>query len=129
MRKHILAIDDSKPIRFLLQTIFRKNYKVTTVPDGYSAMYFLQHSDIPDLIIADAELPDMKKWEFIEHLNTSSLYGNIPVMVFSTLGEEETKINCMRLGVMAYFMKPFNPVHLMETADKVLQTRILTLKP
>ncbi|PWT97802.1 MAG: hypothetical protein C5B52_13230 [Bacteroidetes bacterium] len=129
MRKHILAIDDSKPIRFLLQTIFRKNYKVTAVPDGYSAMYFLQHSNIPDLIVVDAELPDMKKWEFIEHLNSSSLYGNIPIIVLSTLGDEETKLNCMRLGVMAHFQKPFNPVQLIETADKVLQTRIFSLKP
>ena len=60
MKKQILAVDDSKAIRFLLQTVLGRDYHVITVPDGYSAMYYLSHRAQPDLIIADPQLPDME---------------------------------------------------------------------
>jgi DNA-binding response OmpR family regulator len=55
MKKQILAIDDSKAIRFLLQTILSKDYQVITMPDGCSAMYWLSKKNLPDLIIADPQ--------------------------------------------------------------------------
>lgn len=129
MRKHILAIDDSKAIRFLLHTIFKKDYQVTTVPDGYSALYFLQQqSSLPDLIIVDAELPDMQQWEFIEHLTSSTLYNNIPFIVLSNLEEEETKVHSTRLGALQYFKKPFNPVDMIETVNQALKVKVLPMK-
>ncbi len=62
MKKMILAIDDSKAIRFLLQTVLEMDYQVVTLPDGYSAMYYLTHRKAPDLIIAAPQLPDMDNW-------------------------------------------------------------------
>ena len=56
MRKEILVIDDSKAIRFMLQTILRKHYKVTSVADGVSAMYCLRKNNLPDLIIINPDL-------------------------------------------------------------------------
>ncbi len=71
MKKHILAVDDSKAIRFLLQTVLGKDYQVVTVPDGYSAMYYLSNRTQPDLIIADPQLPDLEDWELIKQLSIS----------------------------------------------------------
>jgi CheY-like chemotaxis protein len=113
MKKHILAIDDSKAIRFLLQTVLGKDYHIVTVPDGYAAMYYLSHRSQPDLIIADPQLPDMENWELIQQLSSSGMYGNIPVMVLSGLDFEETTAKCMEYGVVSHFLKPFNPVELM----------------
>jgi len=81
MKKQILAVDDSKAIRFLLQTVLGRDYQVITVPDGYSAMYYLSHRAQPDLIIADPQLPDMENWELIQQLSTSGMYGDIPMLV------------------------------------------------
>jgi two-component system, chemotaxis family, chemotaxis protein CheY len=113
MKKQILAIDDSKAIRFLLQTVLGKDYQVITVPDGYSAMYYLSHRSMPDLIIADPQLPDMENWELIQQLCHSGMYGEIPVIVLSALDIKETELKCMEYGVVKYFLKPFNPVDLM----------------
>jgi len=100
MKKQILAIDDSKAIRFLLQTVLGRDYQVITVPDGYSAMYYLSHREQPDLIIADPQLPDMENWELIQQLSTSGMYGDIPVLVLSGLGENETEVKCNEYGVV-----------------------------
>jgi CheY-like chemotaxis protein len=91
MKKQILAIDDSKAIRFLLQTVLGKEYQVVTVPDGYSAMYYLSHRTAPDLIIVDPQLPDMENWELVQQLSSSGMYGDIPVLVLSGLDKKETE--------------------------------------
>src|ERR1700743_2824868 len=119
MKKHILAVDDSKAIRFLLQTVLGKDYQVITVPDGYSAMYYLANRTQPDLIIVDPQLPDMDNWELIQQLSTSGLHGNIPLVVLSGLSERETQSRCEEHGIVKYFMKPFNPVELMEAIRKM----------
>lgn len=123
MKKQILAIDDSKAIRFLLQTVLGKEYTVVTVPDGYSAMYYLSHRAQPDLIIADPQLPDMENWELIQQLSSSCLYGDIPVLVLSGLDSKETELKCLEHGVEKYFMKPFNPVDLMKTISEMVKSR------
>jgi CheY-like chemotaxis protein len=120
MKKHILAVDDSKAIRFLLQTVLGRDYSVITVPDGYSAMYYLSHRAQPDLIIVDPQLPDMDNWELIQQLSTSGMYGDIPMMVLSGLPEAETEIKCNEYGVMKYFLKPFNPVEMMAAIERMV---------
>ena len=122
MKKQILAIDDSKAIRFLLQTVLGKEYQVVTVPDGYSAMYYLSHRTRPDLIIADPQLPDMENWELIQQLSSSGIYGDIPVLVLSGLDIKETEKKCEEFRAVEYFMKPFNPVDLLLAIDNLVKT-------
>src|ERR1700738_823084 len=105
MKRQILAIDDSKAIRFLLQTVLGKEYQVVTVPDGYSAMYYLSHRAMPDLIIVDPQLPDMENWELVQQLSSSGMYGDIPVIVLSGLSSEETEMKCLEHRVVEYFLK------------------------
>ena len=120
MKRQILAVDDSKAIRFLLQTVLGRDYQVITVPDGYSAMYYLSHRAQPDLIIADPQLPDMENWELIQQLSTSGMYGDIPMLVLSGLSEKETEAKCREYGVMKYYLKPFNPVEVMDSIDRLV---------
>ena len=124
MKKQILAVDDSKAIRFLLQTVLGRDYQVVTVPDGYSAMYYLSNRSQPDLIIIDPQLPDMENWELIKHLSTSGLHGEIPVVVLSGLDEMETESRCVEYGVVRYFLKPFNPVELMDSIRDLVSTLV-----
>jgi CheY-like chemotaxis protein len=120
MKKQILAIDDSKAIRFLLQTVLGRDYQVVTVTDGYSAMYYLSHREHPDLIIVDPQLPDMENWELIEQLASSGMYGDIPLVVLSGLDAKETDAKCVEHGVLKYFMKPFNPVEMVEAIQDLV---------
>jgi DNA-binding response OmpR family regulator len=124
MKKKILAIDDSKAIRFLLQTVLSEEYQVVSVPDGCSAMYWLSRKNSPDLIIADPQLPDMENWELIHQLSTSGLYGNIPIITLSGLDKSETDLKCLSFGIEKYFLKPFNPVELLLAVNDVLSRKL-----
>ena len=122
MKKQILAVDDSKAIRYLLQTVLGQDYHVVTVPDGFSAVYYLSNRSQPDLIIVDPQLPDMENWELIQQLSTSGMHGGIPVVVLSALAQQETELKCMEYGVVRYFMKPFNPIELLDSVRDLVVT-------
>ena len=120
MKQQILAIDDSKAIRFLLQTVLSKEYDVITIPDGCSAMHWLSKKKLPDLFIIDPQLPDMENWELVQHLSSSGIFGDIPIIVLSSLTDNETKLKCEEYKVASYFLKPFNPVNLLSYINDVL---------
>ncbi len=124
MKKLILAIDDSKAIRFLLQTVFGREYQIVTVPDGYSALYYLNHRNSPDLIIADPQLPDMQDWELVKQITSSGMFGHIPIVVLSSLDKQETDFRCGELGVVACFMKPFNPMDMLQSVKSLMNEGI-----
>jgi CheY-like chemotaxis protein len=121
MKRRILAIDDSKAIRYLLHTLLSKHYQVITAADGCSAINWLSQNDLPDLIIADPQLPDMQNWELIEQLASSGLYGSIPVIVLSALDQTETAQKCEELGLARFFTKPFNPIDLIEVVHGTIR--------
>jgi two-component system, chemotaxis family, chemotaxis protein CheY len=123
MKSKILAIDESKAIRFLLQTVLGQKYQVITASDGCSALYWLSKRNLPDVIIVDPQLPDMKNWELLEHLKSSGLYGHIPVIVLSSLDVKETADKCQELGVQYYYQQPFNPIDLEKSIEALLATR------
>jgi CheY-like chemotaxis protein len=119
MKKQILAIDESKAIRFLLQTVLSKRHQVVTAADGHAALYWLSKRNLPDIIIVDPEMPDMQNWELIEHLKSSGLYGHIPMIVISALDRTQTEKKCAELGIAEYFQQPFNPEDLEKAIDRV----------
>jgi len=121
MKKQILIINNSKAIRFLLQTVMENEFHVISVTDGYSAIRLLAKRDFPDLIITDTQFPDMGDWELIQHLSSNGIYNSIPVVVLSGLDEEETTAKCIEYGVHKFFIKPFDPVELMTSVNDVIQ--------
>lgn len=129
MKQKILAIDDSKAMRFLLQTVLGKDYQVITAPDGCSAMQWLSKKNLPDLIILDTCLPDMNDWEMIEQFACSGIYQDIPLIVVSSLDSNAVRQKCQQYGVAGYFAKPFNPIELMEAVNRVLRGQHKVIVP
>lgn len=120
MKRCILAIDDSKAIRFLLHTVLGKDYQVVTAPDACSAMFWLAKKNLPDLIIVDPQLPDVQDWELIAEFSSSAIYRDIPLIVLSSFEKDSTAAKCLKYGIADYYTKPFNPLELNETVQKVM---------
>jgi len=117
MKKEILVIEGSKAMRFLLHTVLKKHYKVVSVADGMSAMFYLRESASPDMIIMDPEISDMPEWQLVKQLSLNSFYQHIPIVAISSADIEYTASQAMKYGVMETFTKPFNPSTLVETID------------
>lgn len=120
MRRRILAVDDSKAIRFLLNTVLGKDYEVVTAPDACSAMHWLAKKNLPDVIIADPQLCDMQDWGLITEFTSSAIYRDIPIIVLSSLDKETTVAKCLEYGIADSFIKPFDPLELLETIERTI---------
>jgi len=123
MKKQVLVIDNSKAIRFLLQTVLGDHCRVIAASDVFSGMYWLSKKNLPDLIIVDPSIDGVYQWDLVEQLTSSGLYGDIPVMVLSSLSKEETSKKCEELRVSSFFLKPFNPLDLVKSVKAILSSK------
>ncbi|ULQ58294.1 response regulator [Flavihumibacter rivuli] len=120
MKRIILVITASKALRFLLQTVLQDKFKIIAATDASDAMFWLSRSNVPAAIVIDPELPDTEPWEMVEYFKSSGLYDNIPLVVISSLPEQELKIRCKNYAVNAFFTKPFNPIDLLNELENHL---------
>ncbi len=112
MKKKILAIDDEKSIRFIIENTFNKDFEVTTMSNGMDALFYLQSGNLPDVIICDVEMPVMNGFEFIRRIRESGFFEDIPLIMLSGKEESADKIKCFEMGADDYLLKPFNPKEL-----------------
>ena len=112
MKKKILVIDDELSIRLLLENYLGKTYEVTTKSDGLEAMKWLQDGNLPDLIVADIQMPNLDGIQFIQQIRSSGFYKDIPLIMLSGIESSQEKIKCLKMGANDYVVKPFNPEEL-----------------
>lgn len=112
MKKAILTIDNSKAISYVFNTMFEKDYEVTSVQNFSEAINHLQSTPSNDLMIIDIPDADSENLEFLEHISTSSIFRNIPKVVISKSDDQQLKNRSVQLGASLFITKPFDPVYL-----------------
>ncbi len=112
MKKKILVVDDERTIRMLLENYLGQTYDVTAKTDGLDAINWLNKGHIPDLIIADINMPNMDGHAFVENIRSSGYFSEIPVIMLSASESSSEKVKFLRLGANDYMVKPFNPEEL-----------------
>jgi len=125
MKKKILAIDDEKSIRFIIENTFKKDFDITTLSNGMDAMFYLQSGNLPDLIICDVEMPVLNGFEFIHRIRETGFFDEIPVIMLSGKEESADKIKCFEMGADDYVLKPFNPKELIARIKRRLESKEL----
>lgn len=116
MKKAILTIDNSKAISYVFNTMFEKDYEVTSVQNFSEAINHLQSTPSNDLMIIDIPDAESENLEFLEHISTSCIFRNIPKVVISKSNDQQLKNRSVQLGASLFITKPFDPVYL---SDKV----------
>lgn len=112
MKKKILVIDDELSIRMLLENYLSKTYNVVTKSDGMEGFAWLEQGNMPDLIVADIQMPNMDGYSFIQNIRASGFFKEIPLIMLSGIESSQEKVKCLKLGANDYMIKPFNPEEL-----------------
>ncbi len=118
--ERILVVDDSAQMREFLSTVVLPSagYVVDMARDGSEGLAAaLAHS--PDLIITDLAMPEMNGLEMVEELRRSG--RQVPVILMTAEGSEDIAVQALRLGIMDYFVKPFEPKDMLAAVDRVLR--------
>ena len=124
--KRILVIDDEFQItRVLKRSLGAHRYDVRTAADGESGLDTF--SDFhPDLVITDLSMPGMSGIEVCKAIRRMS---DVPIIVLSVKGEEQTKVEALDAGADDFITKPFGMnellAYLIEHHDRVITDRSL----
>jgi two-component system NtrC family sensor kinase len=117
--ERILVVDDhDDSCEFLTEYILKPNgYEVLTAQDGGRGLR-MALEERPDLIIMDLRMPKMTGLEVLAALRQRSV--NIPVILMTFHGSEETAVQAFRLGARDYVVKPYEPSEMLEAIDRAL---------
>ena len=107
--KILVAEDEPLMLMAIEGKLKNEGYEVIGVSDGREALKAVELSQ-PDLIITDILMPYTSGLELISIIKSSG--RNIPIIVLSGLGEEETVMEAFKLGADDFLTKPFNPTEL-----------------
>ena len=115
----ILVVDDHNDSReFLTEYILKPNgYEYLTAQDGANGLR-MAFEERPDLIIMDLRMPKMTGLEVLAALRQRSF--NVPVILMTFHGSEETAVQAFRLGARDYVVKPYDPSEMLEAIDRAL---------
>ncbi len=108
--KRILVVDDEPQITRVLRTsLSSQGYDIRVANDGETALEIIKDW-IPDMVITDLAMPNMGGFELCRRLRTTS---EIPIIVLSVRGEEQTKVRALDAGADDYVTKPFGMEELL----------------
>jgi len=118
--KTILIAEDHDHLRLLLSTTLGgPDYRIIEARDGDEA-YALALTESPDLLILDWMMPGKTGIQVIEALRREPGVRDVPVILLTARAENADRNRAATLGVRSYLVKPFSPVELMETVEKIL---------
>jgi two-component system, OmpR family, KDP operon response regulator KdpE len=103
-RPRILVVDDEPQLTRVLRTgLSSRGYDVRAAADGLTAIdTFIDWQ--PDLVITDLGMPNMNGLELCRRLRAIS---QVPIIVLSAKGEEQTKVEALDTGADDFVTKPF----------------------
>lgn len=119
MTVNVLAVDDSRTIRDMLNlTLKQAGFDTTLAEDGQDGLEKLQEM-MPDVIITDINMPRLDGFGFIDAVRAQKKYDAIPILVLTTESAQELKQKARDAGATGWIVKPFDPVKLVRALELV----------
>jgi len=120
MYERVLVIDDSQEIRdFLCEYILQpKGFEVMQAAKGLIGLEIAIAKE-PELMIVDQQMPRLTGLEVLEKLKERGI--EIPAILATAHGSEETAVAAFRLGIRDYIIKPFDADEISESVDRALR--------
>jgi CheY-like chemotaxis protein len=116
----ILVVEDSPHDAFLFKSAMERAYthaSLQIVEDGVEAVRYLcregtyhdrRTHPFPNFIISDIKMPQMDGFQFLRWVRSHPETCQLPVVLFSSAGNEADAEQAYRLGANAYLVKPFS---------------------
>ncbi|MEN9884639.1 MAG: hypothetical protein RLZZ420_1856 [Bacteroidota bacterium] len=119
MRRSILSINGNKPFNYILKTVLSDKYNVFLAADPLSGLRMIKEQPTLSLILIDTDLFEQDAIDFILHVKSSSIHDK-PIIVLTSSDVNLLLSRLSRIKLDEIFLKPFNPVLLLQHIDKML---------
>lgn len=116
----VLIVEDDRVLRELLEFLLaREGYQTRVCADGAEAQSIIQE-DIPDLVLLDLQLPIVSGTELIRWLRDRVESSRLPILVLTSLQDDDDIADALDSGANDYMVKPFQPKELQARIRKLL---------
>jgi two-component system phosphate regulon response regulator PhoB len=119
--KRVLIVDDEAPIREMIAVALEMAGYECLEADNARDAHELVVDSPPDLVLLDWMMPGMTGIEFARRLRKDALTAEIPIIMLTAKGEEDSKVKGLEAGVDDYITKPFSPRELVARLKTVLR--------
>ena len=103
----LLVEDDDKDANLIQVQLYGQPYEIKRVRSGEEAVSLIQQERF-DLVLLDLLLPGMDGFMVTHRLRESEETRNIQIVAITCLGELESRIKGIEVGVDDYLVKPIN---------------------
>jgi len=118
MSKSILVVDDAAVVRHVVSLALRKSgYHVVQAVNGKDALDKLDSSMV-EMVITDLNMPEMDGLELIRQIRKTVKCRFMPILMLTTVSQEEKRREGQRAGASAWLFKPFHSHQLLEAVRK-----------
>ena len=116
----MLVVDDDRVIQQLLEVNLElEGYDVKRASNGDEALKLVR-SFKPDIVLLDVMMPKLDGREVCRRIKGDPATAAIPVVFLSARAQDMDVNSGLEHGASAYITKPFDPVDLLQTVEKVL---------
>jgi CheY-like chemotaxis protein len=125
MSKLILIVEDCETIAPLEIALASLNgVAIRQFSNGRDAVNFLPFADGElSAIVTDLNLPFLDGFQLVAAVRADARYSQLPIIVLSGDVHPETPERLRRLGVNAFFAKPYSPAQVRDTLEALLYAR------
>ncbi|AAQ60183.1 DNA-binding response regulator, OmpR family, contains REC and winged-helix (wHTH) domain [Chromobacterium violaceum] len=121
MGKSILIVDDAASIRATVSIALKgAGYDVIEACDGNDALSKLNGVRV-NLVISDVNMPGMDGITLLKRLKEGAATRFLPVIMLTTEGSDDKKMQGKEAGAKAWIVKPFDPAKLLDAVSKLIQ--------
>ena len=111
MSKVLVIDDDRMVIQQISELVTAFGHKVSFVPKPKFAIQRLETEEF-DLILLDINMPEIIGIDLLKSIKSNPEWANIPVVMITGEGDNNTLIECFELGASDYVEKPIIPAVL-----------------
>ncbi|MCF7823672.1 MAG: response regulator [Candidatus Marinimicrobia bacterium] len=119
-KRILLAEDDDLTAEFIIHRLDRSGFIVVHYLHGDEA-YAAAKEESFDLVITDVKMPGMDGFELVQRVRQDSSNQNTPMIMLTSMGNENDIARGLRLGANDYMLKPFSPTELLARVHRLLK--------
>lgn len=116
----IMIVEDHPTMREAMRMVLEhEGFDIREAGDGQAALAMARERP-PDLLFLDLNIPGTSGAEVLRVLKSNPDTADVRVIIVTATGEEGRDY-VLSLGADEYFTKPFSPLALLRTVEKVLE--------
>lgn len=116
----ILIVEDHPTMRDAMRLVLEEDgYEVQDATDGKAGIAAVRARP-PDIVLLDLNIPVVSGAQVLETLKSDPTTAGVLVVIVSATGEEGRQ-RALAQGADGYITKPFSPLALLRTVERVLR--------